>query len=195
MSSNKKATGRLDEHKRDIKAPDDQLIALAIAGDSGATTMLDQRYRPQLERIAESWTGNPELAEEIAHVTLLKAFKNLQAYESGSNFPAWIFSIARNAMRDWHRREAKHAANQTLFEQRIDTSSSAWAISAEELFELAKVVLSPMQYKILWLRYVGQHSNDEIAKRVKRSNSAVRTQLSRAKRILRNSLNEEKLDG
>jgi RNA polymerase sigma-70 factor, ECF subfamily len=51
---------------------------------------------PTLRAFAVSLCGNLDRADDLVQETLLKAWKNLDTFEEGTNLRAWLFTILRN---------------------------------------------------------------------------------------------------
>ena len=51
---------------------------------------------PNLNAFALSLVQNPDQAEDLVQTTLLKAWKNIDSYEPGTQMRAWLFTILRN---------------------------------------------------------------------------------------------------
>ena len=51
---------------------------------------------PNLRAFAVSLCGNLERADDLVQETMLKAFKNIDSFQEGTNLKAWLFTILRN---------------------------------------------------------------------------------------------------
>ena len=51
---------------------------------------------PNLRAFAVSLCGNLERADDLVQETMLKAFKNIESFQEGTNLKAWLFTILRN---------------------------------------------------------------------------------------------------
>jgi RNA polymerase sigma-70 factor, ECF subfamily len=51
---------------------------------------------PNLRAFAVSLCGNLERADDLVQETMLKAFKNIDTFQEGTNLKAWLFTILRN---------------------------------------------------------------------------------------------------
>ena len=52
---------------------------------------------PTLRAFAFSLCGNFDQADDLVQETLLKAWKNIDKFEAGTNLRAWLFTILRNS--------------------------------------------------------------------------------------------------
>jgi RNA polymerase sigma-70 factor (ECF subfamily) len=90
-------------------------VARARSGDSDAFRLLVERHGRNVFRLAFRMTGNENDAEDIVQETFLKAFKQINRYESRSSFGTWLYRIAANCSLDLirsrkHRQEVAAAA-------------------------------------------------------------------------------------
>ncbi len=51
---------------------------------------------PQMRAFALSLTRNPSAADDLVQDTIVKAWKNFDRFEDGTNLQAWLFTILRN---------------------------------------------------------------------------------------------------
>src|ERR671925_1061192 len=75
------------------------LVRRARAGDHGALGELYDRFRDRVARFATGRLGDPEKAEDVTSETFEGVLRGLPGYRPGTDFEAWLFTIA-------HRRGA-----------------------------------------------------------------------------------------
>ena len=75
-------------------------IAKAKAGDSDGFRQLVERHSRSVFRLAYRMTGNESDAEDIVQETFMRAYKQLNRYESRSSFSTWLYRIASNCSVD-----------------------------------------------------------------------------------------------
>src|SRR5262249_15206035 len=87
-------------------------VALAREGDSDAFRGLVERHSRAVLRLAHRMTGYAQDAEDVVQETFLKAYRQLNRFESRANFSTWLHRIAVNCSIDLIRsrphREAGH---------------------------------------------------------------------------------------
>lgn len=66
-------------------------------------------YRDVVLRTARLLIRNPADADDLAQETMIKAFRSMHQFQSGTDVKAWLLSILRNARIDRLRSTAKHA--------------------------------------------------------------------------------------
>ena len=62
---------------------------------------------PALRRYAVALLRDREAADDLVQDTLLRAFRNLDSFEAGTNLNAWLFTILRNIFYSAHRKRAR----------------------------------------------------------------------------------------
>ncbi len=76
---------------------------------------LVQQHYPYLYRLAYSIVGDPAEADDVVQESFVTAFKKLEQYEPGTNFRAWLSTIAVNKSRDrLRRRRSRQRLGRTL---------------------------------------------------------------------------------
>lgn len=73
-------------------------IAASRQGDRSAFTRLVEAYWGRLYRWLFQLTHDRHAAEDLAQDAFLKAWAGLDRFQPGSNFRAWLFRIAHNAL-------------------------------------------------------------------------------------------------
>src|SRR5271166_4094162 len=86
-------------------------VERAQSGDGDAFRQLVERHGRNIFRLAFRMTGNEHDAEDVVQETFLRAYRQLDKYETRSSFATWLFRIASNysldLIRSRKRREAK----------------------------------------------------------------------------------------
>ena len=95
---------RLDEVQRPCDLSEPQVQPATVppeARDAMLATI------PSLRAFAISLTSNRDAADDLVQDTILRAWKNIDRFEWGTNLNAWLFTILRNIFYSQCRR-AKH---------------------------------------------------------------------------------------
>ena len=74
------------------------------SGDHEAFRLLVERHGRAVFRLAYRMTGNEQDAEDVVQETFLKAYRQLDRYESRSSFATWLYRIASNCCLDLIRK-------------------------------------------------------------------------------------------
>lgn len=98
--------------------PDDDLVALAVAGDRAAFEALLRRHYDRMHRVAWRLTGSTHDAEDVVQDVCCALVGKLATFKGESRFTTWLFGIVANACHDHRRRGATLA--------RMKDSLSVW---------------------------------------------------------------------
>jgi RNA polymerase sigma-70 factor (ECF subfamily) len=101
-----------------MEADESAAVERARSGDSDAFRLLVERHGRNVFRLAFRMTGNEEDAEDVVQETFLRAYRQIDKYESRSSFSTWLFRIASNYSLDLIRSRRRH-------EDRRETRSNA----------------------------------------------------------------------
>jgi RNA polymerase sigma-70 factor, ECF subfamily len=93
-----------------MEATDLAAVERTRGGDTAAFRVLVERYGRSVFRLAFRMTGNEFDAEDVVQETFLRAFKQLDSYESRSSFGTWLYRIAANYSLDLIRAKKRHAS-------------------------------------------------------------------------------------
>ena len=172
--------------------PDEALMDLYVLGDSKAFVVLYGRYRRPLYGYIRSKVSKKELADEIFQATFFNLHRSRARYRHGLKFDAWLFSICRNAMRDYFRKlKTSERQNETFYEEEIssemDESIEVSSALTEKVAQLPKD-----QRQIIEQRVIEEREFSEIATALSTTRENVRQILSRALRKLRMEAENEK---
>ena len=132
--------------------------------------------------------------DEVAQRSFVTAFTRLEQYEPGTNFSAWLFSIARYQLQtettrirriaDYRSRWASDLLTREL-ERRQDERPELLEIQLEQLKQCLGLLGESMRQFVDW-RYRDEISLEEMAEKSGRSVAAIKKQLW----LLRNKLRE-----
>src|SRR5579864_3680482 len=85
------------------------VLARARQGDDEAFRALVERHGRSVFRLAFRMTGNEQDAEDVVQESFLRAYKQLDRFESRANFGTWLYRITANCAVDHMRsRQARH---------------------------------------------------------------------------------------
>src|SRR5918998_2851304 len=92
-----------------MEATDLAAVERTRAGDPAAFRVLVDRYGRSVFRLAYRMTNNEFDAEDVVQETFLRAYKQLDSYESRSSFSTWLYRIAANYSLDLIRSRKRAA--------------------------------------------------------------------------------------
>jgi RNA polymerase sigma-70 factor (ECF subfamily) len=175
-----------------IQSPsDEELARQSQAGSLAAFEQLVYRYEARVLAFAVRLCGNATDAREVTQDTFVKAFQNIEQFDSRRVFAAWLFTIARHLCIDRHR-AAPRFAGDSVPDLADDADPSELAARREEgrnLWRLARERLSDLQFQALWLHYAEDMETAQIARVLGKTRVHVKVLLFRARRILARDLN------
>ena len=151
-----------------------------------------QAFLPLYDRYFERVLGYVRLrirdestCEDVASTVFTTALAQLRRFRGDGTFAAWLFQIARNAVRDVHRRPAVVPLPEDATSPEPDLEERFLAHErAAELHTLIRL-LTPEQQHLLGLRYGAGLAFDEIGDIVGATPGTVRVRMHRILEQLR----------
>jgi RNA polymerase sigma-70 factor, ECF subfamily len=179
---------------------DTATVALARDGDSEAFRALVERHSRAVYRLAHRMTGTAQDAEDVVQETFLRAFKQLDSYESRSSFSTWLYRIAANYSLDLIRSRKRHASRRVTEgsdeEEILDSVKSTdpgqdriyYSAQVKERLTAALQTLSDQERTAFQLRHFEGQSIEEIGAVLDLGASATKNSIFRAVRKIREAL-------
>ena len=175
---------------------EEQLIQLALAGQSSAFETLVRRYQDRLYTAMISVVGSPDEAEDVVQESFIQAYLKLDTFQQNSRFFTWLYRIAFNFALARRRRRKNHqsldeARENSGSEPEFDGDNPDTRLSRTEDIQLvhrALALLSEDHRSILVLREMEDLAYEEIAEVLHISIGTVRSRLNRARAALKQQL-------
>lgn len=177
------------------------IIARCKKHDKAAFVELFQMYEKYLYRLCYSYVQHEQDALDLAQEVYIKVFKNIATFDSKLPFHPWFRKVAVNTCLNFKR--AVHFDSVSLntadegdkaLEETIPAESSVEdEVLDAEMSKLLKEnieLLKPKLRMVMVLRYYEGLSYDEISVLLKEPLGTVKTDLYRAKKLLREKLKE-----
>lgn len=187
----------------DLSSAASQTISLVKRAKAGSRTAFHQLvdiYQNAIFRMVYYRTRSRMDADDLTQDIFLQAFKNLSRLKAAESFRSWLFSIALNKIRDFHRKRLfrsmfKASSDNVDLEHGPDTDDNPEALEHlarqdfwRQIGEILKK-LSPMEREVFLLRFFDNLSIKEITEAMGKGESTVKTHLYRAlKKIREDSL-------
>ena len=197
--------------------PDADLVAQLRAGDETAMARLVDEWSPAMLRIARSFVGSVQSAEDVVQDAWLGVLSGLARFEGRSSLRTWTFTILVNRARTSGAREARalpqspldsrgapavqdwfagpggeQSANWTSVDvqSQWDTSPETATLSREALRQLDQALsaLPPRQRQVVTMRDVCGMDAEEVCAALSVSPANQRVLLHRARAVLREAL-------
>jgi len=183
-----------DPPRMPVLPSDRELIEGIQRGSESHFNHLYERYFQRIFGFVYVRMRNRADAEEVVQETFTAVYRSIDAYRGQSSLAAWIYGIAKNTVNN-HIRRAR-AQSQRVEKAEAELSRGLQNLDActpEEHLSLRRcedAVRESLESVGEWhaeafvLRHFEDLPIDEIARRVSRSNDAVRSSLYRMKKLL-----------
>jgi RNA polymerase sigma-70 factor (ECF subfamily) len=175
---------------------DDSIIEGCVAGKRSAQSALYRAYSSVMLAVCMRYARDRDEAEDILQEAFLKIFQHIGTYRKEGSFEGWMKRIMINHALNYYRKNRKlpfHEDIESIDETKIMESTEKQTfdapISAEKLLVLIQML--PPGYRMVFNMYVfEEYSHKEISETLSISENTSKTQLLKARRMLRNKLTE-----
>jgi RNA polymerase sigma-70 factor, ECF subfamily len=139
-------------------ATDEELLGDVANGNELALGELLHRYERPLSHFIHRYTGGRDV-EDIYQETWLRVVRHARRFDRGKRFSTWLFQIAVNLCRDWHRRAGGDVSGSDP-----DEAAAAPDRTEERLDAARLLMLLPQpQREVLLLRYYHDLTEPQVA--------------------------------
>ena len=175
---------------------DDSIIEGCIAGKRSAQSALYHKYVAVMMAICLRYAQNRDEAEDILQEAFFKIFQNIGSYRKEGSFEGWMKRIMINHALNYFRKNRKipfmediDSINETEIVETDDVQAVHLPVSAEKLTALIQML--PPGYRMVFNLYVfEEYSHKDISRELNISENTSKTQLLKARRMLRKKLGE-----
>ncbi|MFA5872082.1 MAG: RNA polymerase sigma factor [Parcubacteria group bacterium] len=177
----------------------DEEIIEYVKENKECYAQLVERYEEKLTRYIKRISGvSIESVEDILQTVFLKAYVNLNSFDSKMRFSPWIYRIAHNETVNYWRKHSKKdidviSLNENDFLENIIPAPQD--VNRDALQSLdGGIILASLEKlkgnykKVLKHRYLDELSYSEIAEKLDKPIGTVGTLANRGKRLLRDEL-------
>ncbi len=181
---------------------DEELVPLVLENQNDFSYLV-HRYQDKLSRYVRRLSNlSPEEAEDVLQNIFIKAYLNLNDFDSSLKFSSWIYRIAHNEVIDNYRRSK---ARPKLLDSDISDSQVKELSGDFDLFaDVAKVELrariheaisrlDPKYREALILKFIEDKDYQEISDIIKKPMGTVASRINKAKIQLRRQLDIKSL--
>jgi len=174
------------------------------SGDRGAMKILYERYYSRMLGVCQRYAYNFADAEDFVQDGFIKIFKDIRSYKGTGSLEGWIRRVMINNVLMHLRKKKREYASDTLettaddtredYHKDIENESGflppeAFDITQKEVIEMIQTL--PDGYrKVLNLHIVDGFKHREIAVMLSISEGTSKSQLNRARKIMRKKLTE-----
>lgn len=172
-------------------------VARVRAGDTEAFRLLVDRHARAIFRLAFRMLGNESDADDIVQETFLRAYRQIDRFESRASFGTWLYRIAVNCSVDLLRQRPRRPDERELGDGEEPVADSGTDPSPERLMFSAEVQarvnsalqdLSPAERAAFLLRHFEGQSIAEIGCALGLRTSATKHAVFRAVQKMRRAL-------
>jgi len=171
---------------------DEELMTAAGRGDMDAFEELIRRHQQLAINVAYRFLGNREEAEDLAQQAFLNILERAESYRPTAQFKTFLYRVVANACMDY-RRKKRPQPRAFLPERESVSSDPGSRMAREERVEMVREAIDGLperQRMALVLQQYEDLSYLEIADVMDCSRSAVESLLVRARRNLRDALED-----
>ena len=162
-------------------ATDEELITAVASGDGRGLTELCRRYQHPLHQFIARHTGGRDV-EDLYQETWLHVVRAARHFDPARRFSTWLFQIAVNLCRDWHRRPPPEPIDPAVADARSDDAS----VSIDAALDARRLLaaLPEAQRSAVILRYYHDLPEEEVATILGCPRGTVKSRLHHAMRRL-----------
>lgn len=180
---------------------DAEIVRRVLSGDAGLYRVLVERHSPAVFNAALRLVGRREVAADIAQEAFLRAYQALARFDPARPLRPWLCRIAVNLSLNWLKRQRPTisldnpgtAPALLASSPDADPHNATLRLERQQILHRAILSLPPEQRAVIELRHFQELSYQEIADSLNLSLSNVKSRLFRARKNLRQILEETHL--
>ncbi len=165
-----------------------QYVAQAIRGDRKAFNALGEHYYPDCFNKAKSILGDESLAQDVAQISLLQAYRGLGKLQNTARFKPWLLGIVRNISHNYLRQKEQAFLSLDDLYSSLSVRSDEKAEHLSELITTAIQALEAHYRDVITAFYYDGLGLSEIALRQQISPETAKIRLYRGRQMLKEKL-------
>lgn len=206
MSGSEKSsdTDTVRENASSSSLEDDKFVKRAIEGDQEAYKDLMNKYQKPLYFHVLKMVKNHEQVEDLVQEAFMKAFRNLNSYNTNYAFSTWLYRITTNHTIDYLR---KKKLKTTSIDQPVKTRDGEMEIQISDDAETDRNIIRkerkkiihnaindlPKKYRrVIEMRHLQELSYQEIADQLDLPLGTVKAHIFRAREMLYKELKDKR---
>lgn len=149
---------------------DEEIVQKVIQGDKDLFGELIDRYEEKLTRYVRRFTQQSDDVEDIIQIVFIKAYTNLQSFDTARSFNSWIYRIAHNESVTHLKKRGNEKVSFIDFDTFLphpfakeEADGRTLVREIRELLETSLSKISPKYREVLVLYYYDELSYQEIA--------------------------------
>lgn len=167
----------------------DDLMAGCKAGDRKMQEMLYRQTAPKMLAVCMRYARDRMEAEDVLQQGYIKVFQKVDAYRGDGSFEGWIRKVMVNTAIESYRKNLR-TLNVVPIEDAFEQPSSGFDFSRLGMQDLMGIIQKLSDgYRMVFNMYIIEgYSHKEIAEALGISEGASKSQLSRARAILKEEI-------
>jgi len=172
---------------------DEELMRAYVAGDDASADVLFDRYAGSVYSLMNRYVRNPEQARDLCQQAFLQIHRARHDWDPSRAVKPWLFTVAVNVRRDWHRRHVRRPQGHSVGEAPLEwMPTDGGQEAASEAIRLRNAVgrLPEPLREVIELHWFEGFPMREIAEMSGLSHSAIKVRAHRAYKLLRTELGD-----
>lgn len=181
-----------------VNAAADRIIEDVLAGDTEAFAGLVRLFQESVWRIAAALLRDRDATENLVQQVFVDAYLHLDQYEPGTDFGAWIRTVARNRLRKELRTAAREDRRLAHFREQLAARLRSEAGDYRDDSDIymaalrgCRELLPVRDSELLKMRYEVGLSFEAIAAKQGQTPEAVQRMISRIRFRLRDCIQQK----
>jgi RNA polymerase sigma factor (sigma-70 family) len=168
---------------------DKELIQRCIADERQCQEALYRKYADKMYNVCLTYTKDEDEACDVLQDGFIKVFASLGSYTFNGSFEGWIRKIMVNTALSHYQKKKKETENLSLYKTYIEPSVNTILdiVNAEEIISLVNN-LPEKAGLVLKLYAIEGYDHKEIAELMNISEGTSKSQLSRARFLLKEAM-------
>ena len=179
---------------REMSQDEIQLIQRAKRGDRTAFAEIYDRHQPAIYRYIFYQVSDAATAEDLTGEVFVRLVEKIDRFTyRGRPLLAWLYTIARNLVADYHRRAAKSeplSLDEQLVADAVDPETAAEHSLTQDKLTAAIVHLTEDQRQVILLKFIEGLDNETVAQTLGKTVGSVKSLQHRALGALRRILEQ-----
>lgn len=176
----------------DSESTDESIVIAVQQGDVDAFGELMHRYETKLKRYGRKFLSRPEDIDDLVQDVFIKAYENIQSFNTGLRFSPWIYRIAHNTFVNELKRKSRNWLPSfdpdvilPLIPAKETTDGDALDIELRDQIDTLVQSLPDKYREVVVLHYIEELSYQEISEVLQIPVSTVGVRMNRARTQLR----------
>lgn len=153
---------------------------------------LVRRYSGVLLTICKRYSPDGQVAQDILQESFILIFRNIDKYKRIGSFEGWMRKITVRCALSWIKKHQRHYRNSLINLDNLNTTHPIIYSQMSESEILHQISLLPEGYRTVFNLYIiDGYSHKEIAEMLEIKESASRSQLTRARKLLKEQISRQ----